>query len=109
MDLFSKILNGDIPDIKNDDNEFYTTEAVYAETIPYMKTLPRIFNLPKGNPFGKGNIALVYSNNVNNTVQNIMNSKNAIAGNRYYFYYLAPIYRGKIYSKFYSEKILDLI
>ena len=107
MDLFSQMINGNTPEMSDESNEFITTEAVYAETIPYMKALPRIFTLPKGNPNGKGNLCYVYSNNTDITLYDIENAKNALDGNRYYFYYLSPLYRGKIYSKFYHEKILD--
>ena len=107
MDLFSQLIQGNMPEKNDESEEFLTTEAVFAETIPYMKTLPRIFNLPKGNPIGRGNLCYVYSNDVNTSIHDIMNSKNAVAGNNYYFYYLAPLYRGKIYSKFYHERILD--
>lgn len=107
MDLFSKLIEGNMPEINDESNEFITTEAVFAETIPYMKAFPRVFNLPKGNPIGKGNLCFVYSNNIDTSFQDITHSKNAIAGNRYYFYYLAPVYRGKIYSKFYNERILE--
>lgn len=107
MNLFSQIAEGQIPEISNESNEFLTTEAVYADTIPYMTTLPRIFNLPKGNPFGKGNLCFIYSDNIDISVYDITHNKNAFIGNRYYYYYLAPIYRGKIYSKVYREKILD--
>lgn len=107
MDLFSKLIEGDIPEINDESNEFLTTEAVFAETIPYMKAYPRVFNLPKGNPSGKGNLCFIYSNNTDTSFHDITQSKNAFAGNRYYFYYLAPIYHGKIYSKFYRERILE--
>ena len=107
MDLFSQVIDGKVPEINDETNEFLTTEAVFAEDVPYMRVFPRVFNLPKGNPFGKGNLCYVYSNNIETTVHDIIHSKNAIAGNRYYFYYLAPIYRGKIYSKFYNERILE--
>ena len=107
MDLFSQLIEGNTPEIIDTTDEFITTEAVFAETIPYMKAFPRIFNLPKGNPVGKGNLCFVYGNNVDTSFQDIIHSKNAIAGNRYYFYYLAPFYRGKIYSKIYNERILE--
>ena len=108
MDLFTQMLDGNVPSVNEDTDEFITTEAVYADTIPYMRAFPRIFNLPRGNPFGKGNLCYLYSNSIDTTVYNITHpSTNAIAGNRYFFYYLAPFYRGKIYSKMYREKILD--
>ena len=107
MNLFSQVIDEHMTEITNETNEFLTTEAVFAETIPYMTTLPRIFNLPKGEPIGKGNLCFIYSNNVGTSIHDITQSKNAIAGNRYYYYYLAPIYRGKIYSRVYREKILD--
>ena len=107
MNLFSEIISGNMPEINDESNEFLTTEAVFSEDIPYMKTLPRIFNLSKGNPVGKGNLCFVYSNRIEDSIDNITNSKNAIAGNRYYLYYLPPIYKGKISSKFYNEKIID--
>lgn len=107
MDLFSQLIQGITPEKPDESTEFLTTEAVFAESIPYMKSVPRIFNLPKGNPIGKGNLCFIYSNNVETSIHDIMNSKNAIAGNRYYFYYLNPVYRGRIYSKFYNERILD--
>lgn len=107
MNIFSQMINGETPEIIDESNEFITTEAVFAETIPYMKTFPRVFNLPKGNPFGKGNLCFIYSNSLLGSSYNIANAKNAIAGNRYYYYYIAPIYRGKIYSKLYRENIIE--
>ena len=107
MDLFSQLIDGNTPDMNDESNEFITTEAVFAETIPYMRAFPRVFNLPKGNPVGKGNLCFVYGNNIDTSFQDITHSKNAIAGNRYYFYYLPPVYRGKIYSKYYNERILE--
>ena len=101
MDLFSQVINGITPEINDNNDEFLTTEAVFADTLPYMKTIPRVFNLPKGNPFGKGNLCFIYSDSTTKTLMDITKPKNASAGNRYYFYYLNPIYRGKIYSKFY--------
>lgn len=107
MSLFNQIIDGKIPEVIDESEEFLTTEAVFAETLPYMKAFPRVFNLPKGNPVGKGNLCFVYSNSIETTVHDITHSTNAIAGNRYFFYYLPTIYRGKIQSKFYNEKILD--
>ena len=65
MDLFSQLIHGDVPEKYDAENEFLTTEAVFAESIPHMKTYPRIFNLPKGNPTGRGNLCYVYSNDIN--------------------------------------------
>ena len=107
MDFFSQIIDGNIQANTVENDEFITTEAVFADKLQYMRTIPRVFNLPKGEPTGKGNLCFVYANDTETSIRNITQPKNAIAGNRYYFYYLAPIYRGKIYSKYYKEKILD--
>ena len=56
MDLFSQLIQGVTPEKNEESDEFLTTEAVFAETIPYMKTYPRIFNLPKGSPMGRGHL-----------------------------------------------------
>lgn len=101
--LFDQMINGVSPEVEKED---IYEEAVYAETIPYMKTIPRVFNLPKGTPFGQGNLCFIYSNEIDITINKLYNSKNAIIGNRYHFYYLNPFYRGKIYTKIYREKIL---
>ena len=106
MNLFDQLITGNLPvkEVENND-EFLTTEAVFAENIPYMKTLPRVFNLPKGNPVGKGNLCFLYSNSIETSIHNIKNAKNAISGNRYFYYYLDAVYIGKIHTKHFRERI----
>ena len=104
--LFTQLIREkQIPVIE--DNQDVYMEAVFSEAIPYMKTTPKVFNLSKGNPNGKGNICFLYGNSTNDTLDYLMNGTNAIAGNRYYFYYFPYIYRGKVRNKPYREKLLD--
>lgn len=112
--FFNEILNGNIPDVKdiNETSDIDTegevfTEAVFADKIPYMKVFPRIFNLPKGDPFGKGIICFLYSRNVEDSINKMSNPINAIPGNRFYFYYINNIYKGKIYARMYRRRITE--
>lgn len=115
QDLFSQVISGnEIPEIIKEDatdnnisNEDIFTEAAFAENIPYMKVFPRVFNLPKGNPYGKGNICFLYSDNIEKSIEKLKNSVNALRGNRYYFYYINNYYKGKIYNKLYRTRITD--
>lgn len=113
--LFLKVINNE--NSMNDDINDYNiiesthdeifTEATYAEQIPYMKVFPRVFNLPKGSPVGKGNLCFLFSQDFDDIKNYLFSSKNAISGNRFYYYYLTPIYKGKIYNKRYNKKIMD--
>ena len=78
MSLFDQVIDGKIPEIIDEADEFLTTEAVYAETLPYMRAFPRIFNLPKGNPLGKGNLCFVKENIFYKTTNKVCFRKNEI-------------------------------
>ena len=102
-DLFSQVLNGNL--IANED--FYK-EAAYSESLPYLKTMPRVFYLPTGSKSrGKGNICFLYNNSQTKIMDSLTNRKNGLFMNVYQYYYVKPIYTGKIYSKMYRERIFD--
>lgn len=80
------------------------TEEMYAEKIPYLKVVPRVFSLPKGTPVGKGNLAFLFSNTFDETIEYFKSPTNALPRSFYKFYYLNSRYRGKIYNKVYNKK-----
>ena len=107
--IFFKLLNNQNLVNENNEDDKITiddiiTEDMYAEKIPYLKVFPRVFTLPKGNPNGKGNIAFLFSNNFEETVQYLKSPTNALPKTFYKNYYLNSRYRGKIYNKIYNKK-----
>lgn len=83
------------------------TEDMYAEKIPYLKVFPRIFTLPKGSPTGKGNLAFLFSNSFDETMDYLKSPKNALPKTFYKNYYLNSRYRGRIYNKVYNKKFFN--
>ena len=87
--------------------EDIVTEDMYAEKIPYLKVFPRIFTLPKGSPTGKGNLAFLFSNSFDETMDYLKSPKNALPKTFYKTYYLNSRYRGRIYNKVYNKKFFN--
>ena len=107
-DLFQEMIESGIsngvPVVEKEDLSFIE-EAVFLDDLPSMVTMTRKFNLPKGDPYGKGNLCFMYSKSVDATIHKIKNGSNAIFGNRFYWYYITPIYRGKIFTKPYKVRL----
>ena len=106
--FFEMLNNKNIITTDNIDNDTSVddiiTEEMYAEKIPYLKVFPRVFTLPKGNPVGKGNIAFLFSNSFEETMDYLKSPTNALPKTFYKMYYLNSRYRGKIYSRVYNKK-----
>lgn len=69
---------------------------LYPEAVPYMKTITKSVYLPMGNPVGKGNLILLYSKNINDSINIINEEHNCLNKGRYYYYYIPGRYQGMI-------------
>ena len=109
MNLFENVLKDQIQldEIDNQilDDDIYT-EAVYPEQLPYMKIARKLITLPIGNPTGRGCIAYLYTNNVNDTISIIENRSNFVGKNYYKLYFTPYLYKGKIYTKLFNKNLL---
>ena len=73
MGIFDDIINGNGITIQESNEEVFT-EAVYPESVPYLKMMKRKITLPKGTPIGRGNLCFLYTNNTKESIE-IMNTK----------------------------------
>lgn len=99
MGIFEDMIKGNISlNSAEEDNEV-VLEAVYPDSIDYLKMLSKQVLLPQGTPLGKGNIAFLYTHNIEESIGIINNSVNCLSKKRYKFYYYNILYFGKIYNK----------
>lgn len=106
MSLFDEVINGNYltestEETVEDKEAEYVSEAVYSDSLPYMKLMNRKVTLPRGEKIGRGNLCFLYTHNPDESIDIINNTKNFIHGRRYYYYYIQPIYRGRLYNKIY--------
>lgn len=90
------------------DNDELISEAVYPESVEYMKTVQRQMMLPQGSPVGKGNLCFLYSHNITESIEMINSRVNGLSKNHYRYYYFNLLYNGKIYNKKFRYKLTDL-
>ena len=102
MSIFDEIANGSI-DI--DDSDELMTEAVTSDSIKYMKMVQKQIMLPQGSPIGKGNVAFLYTNNLDESINIINSTENCLAKRHYRYYYFNLLYQGKIYNKKFRYRI----
>ena len=99
-DLFRTIMESQVDDINTSTEDEVFTEAVKAEKIDYLKTYTRQIYLPFGSiKRGRGNVAMVYSHSLQETIDVINNKDNCIGGINYPLYYFNMLYQGKIHTK----------
>lgn len=84
------------------------TEAVYPESIQYMKTLNKQMYLPQGNPIGKGNLCFIYSYNLNDSIRVMTDKKNFNNKKHYKYYFYNMMYVGKLYNRNYRLRDFDI-
>lgn len=94
--IFDALTEGEI-DLLETDEVFL--EAVKADSIEYMRMLPRQIMLPQGSPIGRGNVAFLYTHNIDESLKIINSNDNCLSKKRYYYYYFNVLYQGKIYNK----------
>lgn len=82
-------------------------EAVYPTALPYNKVFRKEIMLPIGEPVGKGNLCMLYSHNINESIDLMSNKVNFLSKNRYRYYYYNLFYQGKIYNRRYRFRDLD--
>jgi len=98
-DLFRTIMEGQIEENISEDLDIYT-EAVKAEKIDYLKTYPKQIFLPFGSiKRDRGNVAMLYTHSLQESIDIINNKDNCIGGINYPLYYFNMLYQGKIYTK----------
>ena len=107
MSIFDEVINGLEPTIDNDITDSIITEAVYPESLQYMKTVTRQVTLPKGTPVGKGNICFLYTPDVKRSFELMSSNTNYLTANKYYYYYYSPVYIGTLYNKKYRFRLRD--
>lgn len=117
MSIFDEVMFGDI-NTKNklitentnslDENEDVFTEAVYTDSLPYLKVMNRHITLPKGTPSGKGNLCFLCAKNTDESFKIMKSNVNFVNANKYYFYFYNMIYRGRLYNKSYRIKDNEL-
>lgn len=96
--IFDDIASGNLS--LDNYQEEVVTEAVFPDSLPYLKMLKKQVTLPQGTPIGRGNLCFLYSRNINESIQ-LMKSKNFMSKNRYSYYYCDFKYQGKLYNKRY--------
>ena len=104
MSIFDEIANGSI-DV--DDSDELITEAVTSDSIKYMKMVQKQIMLPQGSPIGKGNVAFLYTNNLDESINIINSTENCLAKRHYRYYYFNLLYQGKIYNKKFRYRLVD--
>ena len=114
MNIFDNVLNGKFSLEKEEvitessfdiDNSEYITEAVYCNDLIYLKTLPKKVLLPKGQPLGKGCMCYLYTSNTNQSIKMMNNESNFKDGNKYFYYFYNPIYKGSLATKRYRQNL----
>lgn len=88
-------------DVDDIDGDEVFTEAVYPDTIPYLKCLTRIVTLPKGEPNGYGNLCFLYAESLDESIALMNNKTNFLKGNRYFWYFYNQKYTGILRHKRY--------
>lgn len=96
--IFDDLSNG-IFSISQDESIFQ--EAVFPSSLPYTKVLRKEINLPFGEPMGKGNLCMLYSHNIKESIELMTSKENFLSKNKYRYYYYNSYYQGKIYNKRY--------
>ena len=75
--------------------------------LPYGKMVKRKCYMDKGNPTGKGNIAFILSNTLEQSLKITEDKENLIPMSYYHLFYYSTIYRGKVGVKRYYIKMTD--
>lgn len=106
-DLFRTIMEGKIEENIPEDIDIFT-EAVKAEKIDYLKTYPKQIFLPFGDiRRGRGNVAMVYSHSLQESIDIMNNKDNCIGGVNYPLYYFNMLYQGKIHTKRFKYRLTN--
>lgn len=102
----SNIFDDIINDMVDLDNQVFT-EAVFPESLPYLKTIKKQVTLPQGSPIGKGNLCFLYTHNQEESIKIINSSDNFLSRNHYKYYYYNFFYQGTIYNKKFRFREID--
>ena len=87
--------------------EFIQESAESLENIPYLKYMRRKILLPKGKPTGRGNMCLLYSKDISNSVDMMTSTTTLDARSYYPYYYMHPLYSGILVGKKYIIRYKD--
>lgn len=72
---------------------------LYVNDIPYLRTVSRTVALNPGSPLGKGNIVFLFTENVRQSIDIMMQRDNVMSRGRMYYYFYQPKYFGALQKK----------
>jgi hypothetical protein len=104
-DLFNEVAEGLLTEEESEETVF--TEAVYPDSLIPMRMLQKQIMLPQGSPVGKGNIAFLYTHNIDESIEIINSNENCLRKNKYRYYYFNFFYQGKIRNKKFRYRMFE--
>ena len=85
-------------------DESLITEATGIEKVDEIKTIGRKVILPQGKPVGKGNLAFLYANTVQESIDTMVDNTNLLDNKKYKYFYYNLFYQGKLNGKMFRFK-----
>ena len=111
--IFDEINSGTI-DLSSNDTEELTMESEQDESlimeaggidkINEIMTINRKVILPQGKPVGKGNLAFLYANTVQESIATMVDKTNLMDKGKYKYFYYNLFYQGKLNGKMFRFK-----
>lgn len=111
--IFDEINSGTIDLSSNDTDELIMEsgqdeslimEAGGIDKINEIMTINRKVILPQGKPVGKGNLAFLYANTVQESIATMVDKTNLMDKGKYKYFYYNLFYQGKLNGKMFRFK-----